>query len=445
MSHKVIDLDTLVVPTFRAPISAIINASARRVVLKGGRNTTKSQVTSEAIILGCMKHKRSAIAIVRYGNKIQERLVNTFSESLNYLGLSSLWKLRKSPLEYVLLDSPGGRETNISIKFAGADNPDSLKSYKPRSGSFLYIWIEEVTNFPSRDEVDNIVITMARGSGAHLTIYTFNPPKSIEHWCNTDYAHTCGKALGYSSNMLIRKSTFKAGGMEFVGDEIIHHSTYLDIIPYHPDWLGQDFLARVASYSSDKGNLEYRRTFLGDTVAGEANVFTNVKALENIASIVGNTQVLRGMDMSNGGNDPYRYVQCCFDRKSNSLFIWNEIDLNPTTSIQSLASKVSEKNPHNFPVYTDSAVPTFITQLQGFGVNAVPVKKWPDSVNAGMQWLRSLSNIYIDPNTAPATLKELKSYEYKVSRGGIITGEYPDSNNHGIDAVRYACVYTIRN
>jgi phage terminase large subunit len=143
-----IDLNDLICDSFVDITSDIINCDVDRAIMKGGRSSTKSQVASESIVVGCMVYKESAVAAVKYANKIEERLVNTFRESIRYLGVEQFWKLRKSPFEYVLLDDKG-KETDVSIKFTGCDNPEDLKSYKPRRGSFRYIWFEELTNFRS--------------------------------------------------------------------------------------------------------------------------------------------------------------------------------------------------------------------------------------------------------------------------------------------------------
>lgn len=438
-----VDLNKLIVPTFRTVASQIITASVSRAILKGGRNTTKSQTTSEAIITGVMQYKASAIAIVKYGNKIEERLVNTFVESLRYMNLEAWWKLRRSPFELVLLDKPYGKETQVSIKFAGAENPDNLKSYKPRAGSFRYIWIEEAADFGSLDDIDNISITMARGVGDHVTILTFNPPRHINHWCNKEYAGKCGRALGFPTDSTYLTREITVGDKKFRSTEVIHHSTYLDVINYHPEWLGNDFLSKVAAYAPAFNHPDYLRTFLGATLQGDTCVFPNVKAwqFKQVEAVTG--VVYRGLDMSNGGRDPYRYIQAAYDKKAHALYIWGEYNAPPTMSIKDLAHNIRRYNPNNFQIQTDSAVPTFIRQLQMAGLPAVPVKKRPDSVSAGIAWLQSLTAIYIDVTSAPLTYKEFSEYEYKLTRTGESTGELVDKNNHSIDAVRYACVNII--
>lgn len=108
-----------------------------------------------------------------------------------------------------------------------------------------------------------------------------------------------------------------------------------------------------------------------------------------------------------------------------------------------LAKELLIRNPHNFPIKTDSAVSIFTDQLKHLGVSASLCKKPPGSVNAGLAWLRSLIAIYIDPRATPLTYKEFEEYTYKILKDGTVTDEPIDKNNHSIDAVRYALVDVI--
>ena len=55
-----------------------------------------------------------------------------------------------------------------------------------------------------------------------------------------------------------------------------------------------------------------------------------------------------------------------------------------------------------------------------------------------MKWLQSLVKIVIDPKRCPNTWEEFSRYEYERTKDGEIVSGYPDSNNHHIDACRYA-------
>ena len=55
-----------------------------------------------------------------------------------------------------------------------------------------------------------------------------------------------------------------------------------------------------------------------------------------------------------------------------------------------------------------------------------------------MKWLQSLREIVIDPVTAPNCAREFQRYEYELTADGLPLSEFPDKDNHTIDAVRYA-------
>lgn len=437
-----IDLDNIICQSFKDVIKDIINCKVDRAILNGGRSSTKSQAVSESIVVGCMINKASAVAMVKHANKIEERLVNTFRESIRYLGVEKWWKLRKSPYEYVLLDK-NGKETNASIKFTGCDNADSIKSYKPRQGSFRYIWFEELTNFTNLNEVNNIIQTMARGEGDHCVIMTYNPPKSTSSWVNKEYDAPCGKILGYESNVYTEEFEFELNGELHKSVQLVHHSTYLDVIESgHSDWLGVAFIAEAERAKKDNYNY-YRWAYLGEVVGTDANVFSNINDWTYSEELHA-YEISRGLDCSNGGTDPWAYGNWFYDKKNNDLYCLDEFILGGGAAIEQVALNVKNKNTNNMNYYIDSAVPTFRKLLQNAGTYPLPAKKGQDSVIAGVVWLQSLSHIYIDKIRCPVTYKEFKGYEYLIDKNDEITSELVDKDNHTIDACRYALCMKIR-
>ena len=79
-----------------------------------------------------------------------------------------------------------------------------------------------------------------------------------------------------------------------------------------------------------------------------------------------------------------------------------------------------------------------IAELQRRGVQAVGARKGPGSVEHGMRWLQELGEIVIDPARCPNTAREFSGYEYRQDRHGNFLADYPDHDNHTIDATRYA-------
>lgn len=439
-----IDLNELIIDTFRGVATNIINCEVDRAVLKGGRSSTKSQVISECILTGCMVYKESAVAAVKYENKIGERLVNTFSESIRYLGVEDFWKLRKSPYEYVLLDE-NGIETDVSIKFTGCDKPDNLKSYKPRAGTvFRYIWFEELTNFPSLKEVNSLVQTFSRGAGKHTVIMSYNPPQKNSSWVNKEYNVVHGEILAYDNKASYTEFDFEVepGHFEKIR-QVIHHSSYLDVIKSgHADWLGTTFIGD-AKKCEVENNKYYRWAYLGEVVGTEANVFNNIKDWDGDINQLSLTEVFRGLDHGLGGPDPTAYVEWYYDRRNKCIYALNEFS-KPKMAIEDVAFEIRQRNKHNFPVNSESATPILNTQLRSKGVNILDVKKGPDSIRAGLKWLNSLNGIYINKYITPTIYKEFTEYEYLVDKDDTVTNKLPDSANHTIDSSRYAFVDEIR-
>ena len=55
-----------------------------------------------------------------------------------------------------------------------------------------------------------------------------------------------------------------------------------------------------------------------------------------------------------------------------------------------------------------------------------------------MRWLQDLGRIIIDPARTPHAAKEFTSYEYAMNKDGEFLPDFPDRDNHSIDASRYA-------
>jgi PBSX family phage terminase large subunit len=439
-----VDLSNIICDAFQDIVTDIVQHRVGRLILKGGRASTKSQTAAESIIMGCMVNKQSAVALVKYGNKIKDRLVDTFTSSIKYLGVEKYWKLRKSPYEYVLLDA-FGHETDISIKFTGCDNAETLKSFRSRGqGGFGYVWFEEVTNFYSLKEVNNIVQTMSRGQNS-LVIMSYNPPQSTSNWVNKEYDAPCGTVLGYNTNSYIETVNFVIGQTEYTVKQKVHHSTYLDVIKAgHSDWLGLNWIAQAES-AKENNNLYYRWAYLGEVVGTEANVFSNINDwtyIENPA--LGWTY--NGADMSNGGKDPYHYGKWLFDKQNNDLYCLDELRLAGSSKVTDFASEIKRHGIGGNTLYMDSAVPTFIRQMQSAGLAAFGSKKHGDNGRiAGIQWLRSMNHIYIDKVKCPSTYKEFKEYEYIINKNDEITNDPQHDNDHSIDTCRYALSTEIRD
>ena len=102
------------------------------------------------------------------------------------------------------------------------------------------------------------------------------------------------------------EKTFEVLGEQHKVKQIVHHSTYLDVIESgHADWLGLTFISQ-AEQAKKNNQTYYRWAYLGEVVGTDANVFRNIcdwQYTEDLHAY----EINRGLDCSNGGKDPWAY------------------------------------------------------------------------------------------------------------------------------------------
>ena len=116
--------------------------------------------------------------------------------------------------------------------------------------------------------------------------------------------------------------------------------------------------------------------------------------------------------------------------------------------LDATAGYITERMPMiaQYASRADSARPETISYLSRHGLPRIEgVKKWPGSVEDGIQFLRSFGKIVIHPD-CPKTIEEARLYSYKVDRNtGDVLPTIVDAFNHCIDATRYAITPLIKN
>lgn len=113
--------------------------------------------------------------------------------------------------------------------------------------------------------------------------------------------------------------------------------------------------------------------------------------------------------------------------------------------IPSLEHKLIELNiPKDADIVADCARPDSITELQLAGYNCIPCTKGDNSIERGINILKSyLMRPHIDSNNL---ITELEQYKYKkLLRDDDYTDVPEDKNNHLIDAARYWAMRNIPN
>lgn len=398
-------LSDIIAPAFYPVHADIKSGSHTFYKLSGGRGSTKSSFIGTEIPLGIMRDGSDTNALVyrRYGVNLRDSVYEQLLWGIEKLGVSHLWQATLSPLK--LIYKPTGQQ----ILFRGADSPTKSKSIKVSKGYIKYLWFEELDEFEGPEKIRSIQQSVLRGGPKFCVFYSFNPPRSQKSWVNDP-------------------TVFTMPGM------LEHHSTYLTV---PPGWLGQEFIIEAEHLKEVKPEA-YEHEYMGVATGTGGEVFQNVKirtiADEEISQI---PRFRFGIDWGYA-TDPFVWVACGYDRKKRRLLIYDEVYQVGLTN-PAAAEKVKQHGGQGKDIVCDSAEPKSIAEVRGYGLRVRGAKKGPDSVDYGIHWLQGLDEIVIDDKRCPNAAREFYNYELDRDSRGELKAEYPDKDNHTIDAVRYAC------
>lgn len=400
---QTVKLSDLIAPSFYDLHWDIKEHKHTHYKLYGGRGSTKSSFISEETIKGMMEDpEANAIAMRKVGRFLEESVFEQLLWAIEKLKVTDLWKVRYSPLG--LTYKPFGNR----IIFRGADDPQKIKSVKLKKGYFKYIWFEERAEFDGPEEERTILQSLMRGGTDYIVFYSWNPPKSINNWCNQDV-------------------------MDEREDTCCHHSDYRAV---PPKWLGEQFFIEAEHLQRTKPKA-YAHEYLGIATGTGGQVFENITVRkitdEEIARF---DRIKQGLDFGYGA-DPLAYLKMHYDKTRKRLFLFGEIYAVKMGNTK-LARELKKFNPLNRMITADSEEPRAIAALQELGIRITGAKKGPGSVDFGMEFLSDeIEEIIIDPERCPNAKREFTGYELEQDKNGNFKGGYPDKDNHTIDAARY--------
>ncbi|MGF2111597.1 PBSX family phage terminase large subunit [Enterococcus casseliflavus] len=421
-TQTTVKLSEIVLDQFKSFWIASKKKKHLRYVLKGGRGSGKSFHIPMRIMLDVMEYPVSAIGIRKVQNTILKSSYANFKGAANVLGVRHLFRFVDSKLEITY--KPRGNK----IYFAGADDPEKIKSIKDADFPLAIGWWEELAEFKTEEEVTTIENSILREEleGRFTSdsqrkkvypfdysfYYSYNPPKRRQSWVNKKY-----------ESSFIDSNTF------------VHHSTYLGN-PY----LSKKFVEEAENVKKNK-LLKYRWEYMGEAIGSGVVPFDNLQIEPGSISddMVANFDNIRnGLDFGYA-TDPLAFVRWHYDKKKNGIYAIDEI-YGVKLSNREFANKAHAKGYGSDEIFADSAEPKSIDELRyDQGIKKVKgVKKGPDSVEYGEQWLDDLDFICIDPKRTPNIAREFENIDYQTDKDGNPKPRLEDKDNHTIDATRYA-------
>lgn len=414
-----VPLKDCIIPMYDDILEDIFNHRHTHYVFPGGRGSTKSSfVGGIAIPLLIMQNpKIHAVCFRKVANTIQTSIFPQVTWGIYQLGLEELFHIPKTYSTPIVYKPTGQR-----IMFMGLDDPMKTKSIKLPFGYIGATWFEELDQYAGENELRTVTQSTMRGGEKFWDFRTFNPPISRNNWAN-EYAE---QAENRDNTLVVR-------------------NTYLDV---PRNWLGEQFIEEAEDLK-ETNERAYIHEYMGIAIGTGGDVFPNVEEFDSDAVIdYGDKQipiidtfdnVYNGIDWG-FALDPFRFVKVHYDRKHRDVYIYREFNTVKTRNEEVYNIIYNEKKlvDNQQQVTADSAEPKSIADFKAFGAFIRPADKGPDSVRYGIKWLQSMRHIYIDKKYCPETYREFVNYEYEQDKDGNFISAYPDADNHGIDATRYA-------
>ncbi len=412
-----VSMKEIINPHFRKFWNVSKRKEYLRYVLKGGRGSGKSFHIPLRIVSDIMEYPVSGLVIRKVQNTVVKSVFQQIKAAANEMGVTHLFKFVPSRLEITYL--PRGNK----IYFAGADDPEKLKSIKDSDFPVALLWIEELAEFKTEDEIITIEQSVLREELAgkiksqirkdapdfdYSFYYSYNPPKRRQSWVNKKY-----------ESSQIPDNTF------------VDHSTYLD----NPH-LSKMFVMEAEETKKTNERM-YRWVYMGEAIGSGVVPFDNL-VIREIPDDEFNRfdNIRQGIDYGYAV-DPFAFVRWHYDKKKRTIYAMDEL-YGVKISNRKSAEWIKQKGYHTHPTTADGAEPKSIAEQRDYGLKIQAAKKGPDSVEYGEEWLDDLDAIVIDPKRTPNIAREFENIDYEVDKDGEPKAKLEDKENHAIDGTRYA-------
>ena len=370
----------------------LLDRKDRYLILCGGRGSGKSVFAGRKIFYRLMTEGGHRYLVLRKVRKtIQESCVRVIRQILADNNI--IHDYNKSDRSITFINPKG--KTN-EILFDGLDDPEKIKSMK----GVTSIWMEELTEFTKNDfmQVD-LILREATGHYQQI-IASFNPDEAQAPW--------------------IKQMFFD----EHHPDSLVHVST----VEHNPiKEMREAYLERLEALGDPTYYKIYR---LGLWALPTGYVFNwDVVPLPDMRF----DEIIYGGDFGYSV-DPAALVKIY--RKADEFWV-EEIIYQTGLTNQALAGEIRD-DPRTSPndvSYWDSAEPKSIEELRQAGINARPALKGPDSVRAGIDYLKSVK-VHIVQGSMNI-ISEQGTYRWKQDKLGNDLPEPVAFKNHAMDAIRY--------
>lgn len=395
------NLTSVIAPSFYPVHRDIMAGGHTYYDLYGGRGSAKSSFVSAEIVLGMMDDPLANAAIFRkYAVTLRESVYEQIQWAIDVLGVSDLWDAKVSPLQFIY------KPTGQKIIFRGLDKAKKTKSIKVAHGYLKYLWFEELDEFAGIEEIRTVQQSVLRGGEKFIVFKTFNPPISRSSWANVYVSEP--RADSYRC-----KSDYTSVPVE---------------------WLGQQFIDD-AEHLKKTNPRAYQHEYLGDPVGLGTNIFELLEIREITDAEISTYQsIYQGQDWG-WYPDPKAFVRVAYVPNQDKVVLLDELGGCKIRNAD-MAQQIKDKGYDDYSISCGIDEQESIVDYRDAGLPARPAIVTPGSRKYTFEWLQCRT-IVIDPARTPNAYREIIKYEHEIDANGNVIADYPDGDDHYIDAIRY--------
>ena len=380
-----------------AHFEPLLHATERYLVMCGGRGSGKSEFAARKILYRCLKEGHHRFLIMRKVRKsLEGSVIRVLRTLLAEQGIVHEYHRTDRVIRFV-----GPMGTN-ELWFEGIDDPEKIKSIK----GITSIWLEETTEFTKDDFLTIDLSLREPGPGYHQIMLTFNPQEAQARWLKEMFFG----AVPYA-NARVHRSTIEHNPVREIRENYIHT---LDALRYQDEAMWK--IARLGEWAALSGQI-----YAWDVVPLPDMSFDEVWCGGDFGYSV----------------DPAAVVRIY--RKADEIWL-EELVYRTGLTNPMLADEMRRAGVGpNEAIYFDSAEPKSIEELRREGFNVRPAEKGPDSVRAGIDFLKSKKVHIVEGSTN--LYDEVGGYCWRKDKGGNPLPEPVKFRDHLMDAARYG-IYT---
>jgi phage terminase large subunit len=375
------------------PFYPLLDEQSRYLVLCGGAGSGKSEFAARKVFYRCETEGHHRFLVMR---KIRRTLDESTVEVMRRVLAENdvVHEFNKSELTINFAGPRGMSE----ILFMGLDDPEKIKSIK----GITSIWLEEATEFSKEDFLQIDLRLRDPGPLYRQIMLTFNPVEAEARWLKDMF-------FGPTPNP----------------DAFVHRSTVAD----NPIAEVRDTYRKRLDALREQDPTMYQVYGLGEWAALSGQIYPwDVQPLPSISF----DEVWYGGDFGYSV-DPSAVVKIY--RKADEFWLQEVVYktglTNPMLASEMYSAGVSSRDTG----YFDAAEPKSIEELRRAGLNVRPCEKGPDSVRAGIDFLKSKRIHIVEGSTN--LHREASSYCWRKDKNGDVLPEPVKFNDHLMDAVRY--------